>query len=365
MDLNEARRIKPQDAFVSNGFGVYYNEKGDYDRAITELNEAIRLWPQFFFAYRNRGVSYEKKGDLARALADFRVALSFDPDKKFVAGREAAEGIQRIEQKLVAIAAPTPHISPPLVSSLPAMGGRRVALIVGNGAYQNVARLDNPVNDAKLMADTLRGLGFTLVGGGAQINLDKAGLDSAVQRFSTQIQGADVSLFYYAGHGVQVRGANYLVPVGANPTREADVDFQMVDIALVLRQMEGSGAKLNLVILDACRNNPFGGRGLRATEGGLAQMRAPSGTMISYATQPGAVAQDGSEGNSPFTRALAQTMRRPGLNIFQTFNEVGLAVQRSTGGAQQPWVSSSPIDGDFYFAGPAGSASQQRGAPEQ
>ena len=211
------------------------------------------------------------------------------------------------------------------------MGGRRVALIVGNGAYQNVARLDNPVNDAKLMADTLRGLGFTLVGGGAQINLDKAGLDSAVQRFSTQIQGADVSLFYYAGHGVQVRGANYLVPVGANPTREADVDFQMVDIALVLRQMEGSGAKLNLVILDACRNNPFGGRGLRATEGGLAQMRAPSGTMISYATQPGAVAQDGSEGNSPFTRALAQTMRRPG----QYFSDVQRS--RTRGAALDRW----------------------------
>ena len=159
----------------------------------------------------------------------------------------------------------------------------------------------------------MRGLGFTLVGGGAQLDLDKAALDQAVQNFGRQVQGADVALFYYAGHGVQVRGSNYLVPVNANPTREADVDFQMVDVNLVLRQMEGAGTRLNLVILDACRNNPFGGRGLRATEGGLAQMQAPEGTLISYATQPGNVAQDGADGNSPYTKALAATIeaRRP------------------------------------------------------
>jgi Caspase domain len=226
---------------------------------------------------------------------------------------------------------------------------KRVALVVGNSAYQNVSRLDNPVNDARLMADTLRSVGFSLVGGAALTDLDKGKFDSAVQNFGNQIAGADVALFYYAGHGVQVRGSNHLVPVNANPTREADVDFQMVDVALVLRQMEGSGTKLNLVILDACRNNPFGGRGLRATEGGLAQMRAPEGTLISYATQPGNVALDGADGNSPYTKALAQTLRRPALGIFDVFNEVGLAVKRSTGGSQQPWVSSSPIDGRFYF----------------
>ncbi len=229
---------------------------------------------------------------------------------------------------------------------------KRVALIIGNSAYANVTRLDNPKNDARLMADTLRSLGFQLVGDAAQLDLEKPALDRAVQSFGQQIQGADVALFYYAGHGVQVAGSNYLVPVNANPTREADVDFQMVDVNLVLRQMQGSGTRLNLVILDACRNNPFGGRGLRASEGGLAQMRAPEGTLISYATQPGSVAQDGTDGHSPYTRALATTVRRAGLDIFQTFNQVGLAVKRSTGGSQQPWVSSSPIDGAFYFVPP-------------
>jgi Caspase domain/Domain of unknown function (DUF4189) len=246
-----------------------------------------------------------------------------------------------------------------LVFAGPAMAEKRIALVVGNSAYQNITRLDNPSHDAVLMADTLLGLGFTLIGGRAQLDLDKSALDTSVQNFGRQIQGADVALFYYAGHGVQVNGSNYLVPVGANPTREADVDFQMVDINLVLRQMQGSGTRLNMVILDACRNNPFGARGLRSSDGGLAQMRAPEGTLISYATQPGSVAQDGSDGHSPYTKALATTIRQAGLDIFQTFNQVGLAVKRETGGSQQPWVSSSPIDGTFYFVAPAAPASPQ------
>jgi hypothetical protein len=246
-----------------------------------------------------------------------------------------------------------------LLSAAPAAAEKRVALVVGNSAYQYITKLDNPNHDAVLMADTLSGLGFTLIGGRAQLDLDKAGLDTAVQNFGRLVQGSDVALFYYAGHGVQVSGSNYLVPVSANPTREADVDFQMVDINLVLHQMQGAGTRLNLVILDACRNNPFGARGLRSADGGLAQMRAPEGTLISYATQPGSVAQDGSDGHSPYTKALATTLRQPGLDIFQTFNQVGLTVKRETGGSQQPWVSSSPIDGTFYFVAPAAAPGPQ------
>ena len=121
---------------------------------------------------------------------------------------------------------------------------KRVALVVGNSAYKNVNRLDNPANDAKLIAETLRGLGFVLIGGTAQLDLDKPSFDRVVQAFGAQLRGADVGLFYYAGHGVQVRGANYLVPVDANPTTEADVDFQMLDTNLVLHQMEAAGTRL-------------------------------------------------------------------------------------------------------------------------
>jgi hypothetical protein len=240
-----------------------------------------------------------------------------------------------------------------LLTTGPAKADKRVALVVGNSTYKNVTQLDNSGNDARLMAETLRNVGFTLVGSRAQIDLDKTSFDDAIQSFGNQLAGADVALFYYAGHGVQIRGSNYMVPISANPTKEADVDFQMVNVALVLRQMEGSGTKLNLLILDACRNNPFGARGLRSTSSGLAQMQAPEGTLISYATQPGNVAQDGTDGDSPYTKALVQTIKRAGLDIFQTFNEVGLAVKRSTRGQQQPWVSSSPIDGNFYFVSPA------------
>jgi hypothetical protein len=270
-------------------------------------------------------------------------------------------------------------LSPIIVAMLfvePAVADKRVALVVGNSTYRNVALLDNPANDARLLASTLRDLGFALVGGDAQLDLDKASFDRAVQDFGTQLQGADVGLFFYAGHGVQVRGTNYLIPVDANPTREADVDFQMLDTNLVMRQMEGAGTRLNLVILDACRNNPFGGRGLvvgrgrdtetvrlRSTTSGLAQMQAPEGTLISFATQPGSVARDGSDGHSPYSKALAETIRRPGLGIFDTFNQVGLEVKRATAGAQQPWVSSSPIDGTFYFVPAQGAGAQVAALP--
>ena len=245
-----------------------------------------------------------------------------------------------------------------------ALADNRVALVIGNSAYQNVRPLDNPKNDARLIADTLRSLGFSIVGGGPQLDVDKASVDRAVQAFGAQLQGADVGLFYYAGHGVQVSGANHLVPIDANPVRQSDVDFQMLDANVVLRQMADSGTKLNIVILDACRNNPFGDRSLRGGTRGLAQMQAPEGTLISFATQPGNVAQDGSDGDSPYTKALAQAMRKPGLDIFRTFNEVGIAVASATGGAQQPWISLSPIRGDFYFSG-APAAVPPPPAPDQ
>ncbi len=226
---------------------------------------------------------------------------------------------------------------------------RRVALVIGNVEYQHVPRLANPGNDASLIATTLRQLGFTLVGDGVQTNIDKAHFDRLVQDFGRVIQGADVALFYYAGHGMQVDGSNWLVPTDANPTRPQDLEFQMINADLVLKQMDGAGTRLNLVMLDACRNNPFAALGTRAVQGGLAQMRAPEGTMISFATQPGNVAADGSGADGPYAMALADAMRQPGLDIFHVFNRVGLTVKHDTGGAQLPWVSSSPIDGEFSF----------------
>jgi hypothetical protein len=228
---------------------------------------------------------------------------------------------------------------------------KRVALVIGNSAYRAVPALPNPAADAKLMSDTLLSLGFFVVGGGAQLDLDKAAFDEVLQKFGQELIGADVALFYYAGHGVETHGLNLLVPVDAHPADEGDVLAQTVGTSDVLKRMEKSGTRINLVLLDACRDNPFRDHGIRSTAGGLAQMQAPVGTLISFATQPRSVALDGDDGHSPYTRALAEAMQRPGSGLFKTFNEVGLAVEKATGGAQLPWLSSSPISGNFYFAG--------------
>ena len=256
---------------------------------------------------------------------------------------------------LLAFALPTP------VRAAVPIEGKRVALVIGIGGYRNVDRLANPASDARLIARTLRELGFIVIGGDALVDLDRKQLFEAVGNFGAALTGADVGLFYYSGHGLQVQGTNWLVPTDANPASPRDLDFQMVDVDLVLKQMAGSGTRLNMVLLDACRNNPFGKSGLRAVQGGLAEMHAPEGTLISYATQPGNVARDGVGDNSPYTNALADSMRRPELDIFRVFNEVGLRVKHDTGGDQQPWVSTSPIDGEFRFVRGPGSEVQTAG----
>jgi tetratricopeptide (TPR) repeat protein len=226
---------------------------------------------------------------------------------------------------------------------------KRVALVIGNSTYRMVPGLENSAADAKLMANTLLSLGFFVVSGGAQLDLDKSGLDTALRQFSNQLVGADIALFYYAGHAVEARGVNYLVPVDANPAGEADVFAQMTATSVVLDQMEKSATRTNIVLLDACRDNPFRDRGL--TTDGLAQMPAPAGTLISFAAQPRSVSFDGDDGHSPYTSALVEAMRHPGFGLFKTFNEVGLAVEKATHGQQLPWLSSSPIKTAFYFAG--------------
>jgi uncharacterized caspase-like protein len=230
----------------------------------------------------------------------------------------------------------------------------RLALVIGNGGYHHVPPLTNPPNDARLTADTLRSLGFRLIGDAALVNADRAAMEHAIRDFGKRLRGGAVGLFYYAGHGVQIEGENYLVPVGADVEDAADVKYELVNVGYVLDEMKNAGNRLNIVILDACRNNPFGGRGLRALSRGLAQMQAPEGTIISYATQPGNTASDGDGKNSPFTKALTAAMMKPGIGVFDTFNTVGLTVKAATGGQQQPWLASSPIEGTFQFR--AGSA---------
>ena len=239
-----------------------------------------------------------------------------------------------------------------------AMAEPRIALVIGNGAYRSVNGLPNPPNDAKLMADALKRVGFqvTLVADG-----DMATMGSAVSAFGSALRqaGPDATgLFYYAGHGVQSFGRNYLVPVDAKLSNAADLSLVAIDAQSVLVQMASARNRTNIVILDACRNNPF--RNVRDLgDNGLAEMSAPTGTILAYATAPGQVALDGADGNSPFTKALAARIATPGLAIEQVFKDVRVSVLALSGGKQTPWDTSS-LTGDFSFVAD-GSAGDEAG----
>jgi formylglycine-generating enzyme required for sulfatase activity len=223
---------------------------------------------------------------------------------------------------------------------------QRIALVIGNSSYAN-SRLANPVNDARLISSALRQHGFEVI---ERLDAGERDMGRAVKAFGERLEtaGSDaVGLFYYAGHGVQVDGINYLIPVDADIEDEEDVPIEAVSADHILGIIEASGNRLNLMFLDACRNNPFL-RTSRNARHGLATMNAPTGIFIGYATAPGDVAKDGSGANSPFTTAMAATMGQPGEPIESMFKRVRLSVIAATEGEQTPWSASS-LTGDFSF----------------
>jgi uncharacterized caspase-like protein len=225
---------------------------------------------------------------------------------------------------------------------------RRIALVVGNSDYRHVARLDNPANDAQDMARALREVGFELVDGNAHLNVSGDEMKRLIIKFGQILkQSGGVGLFYYAGHGIQVGGKNYLIPIEAEALREQTVEFDAVDVNRVLGEMDYAGNGFNLVILDACRSNPFT-RSWRSSESGLASISAPEGTLIAYATSPGRVASDGTTRNGIYTEQLLKQMHVPGLSLETVFKAVRANVKAISKGQQIPWESSS-IVGDFYF----------------
>jgi hypothetical protein len=225
-----------------------------------------------------------------------------------------------------------------------AFSEQRVALVIGNSDYKN-SPLKNPVNDATDMAKKLEGLGFKVK---RLLNASQVDMKKAIRQFGVDLKKGGVGLFYYAGHGMQVKGNNYLIPVGVDIAEEDEVEDLAVDASLILRKMQSADNRLNIVLLDACRNNPFA-RSFRSAERGLAQMDAPSGTLISYATAPGMTAADGDGRNGVFTKNLLNALEKSGnLELTQLMKQVGKGVQEETKKGQVPWVSSS-VTGDFYF----------------
>jgi uncharacterized caspase-like protein len=252
----------------------------------------------------------------------------------------------------------------PVIDLTPA-AERRVALVIGNGSYKS-APLKNPVNDAEAMSAALKGLGFeVIVKEDASLNT----MIDAMRDFSRRAQQAQVRVFYFAGHGLQVRGRNYLVPVDAVMQNEEDVARNSADVNDLLDRLGQMKTGLNIVILDACRNNPFTGtpvltadgrvmrsRSIGGPKAGLAQVDAPNGTLVAFATAPGSVAIDGANyKNSLYTRHLLENITVPGVPVEQMFKRVRMAVAQETNRAQVPWESSS-LMGDFCFKTAPGTA---------
>src|SRR5262245_36979148 len=236
-----------------------------------------------------------------------------------------------------------------LVAIAPAAADKRVALVIGNSAYENVPKLTNPSNDASDIAAKLHGLGFEVVEG---IDLGKRDMEKRIRDFSDRLSGADVGLFYYAGHGLQVDQKNYLAPIDAQLKSESDLDFEAVELDLVLKQMVRNAAT-SIVFLDACRDNPLAANLAQISRSldvgrGLARVEAAASMMIVYSTEPGKVALDGTGRNSPFTAALLRHIDSQGESVSDVMIDVRNDVLSATSGKQRPFESAS-LTGQFFF----------------
>lgn len=223
---------------------------------------------------------------------------------------------------------------------------KRLALVIGNGDYGNSNKLANPVNDAADIAVALKKLGFDVM---QFTNLDKRGMLEAINSFGDKLRDYQVGLFYYAGHGVQSRGLNYLVPLDAKPQSDNEIEFDCLRADRILVKMEDARTRTNIVVLDACRNAPFERRWSRGgDDNGLATMDAPIGSVIAYATSPGKTAADGNGRNGLYTAALLKALQTPNQTIIQLFQQVRAEVVKESNRKQIPWESTS-LTGDFYF----------------
>lgn len=387
-DFDMAIQLNPQDAWAYFYRGVAYFAKLQSDHALPEFTRAIELDPTLAAAYHLRAGIYQEKGNKQLAIADYQRALQLDPQNSYdlnqllrlggqplppVPPAQSAEvrqgpsvstttALASVPQPSATNASVSPQgdsdptdatadaVLPPLAAATAASTGPRVALVIGVGTYGALGDLSNPPNDAKLVAAALRRDGFEVQ---LVINPDQRKLYDAVHELGDRMvaAGADATgLFYYAGHGVQSKGVNYLIPSHAKIFREADLVLEAVPADAILAQMEDAKASTNIIILDACRNTPFS-RSLRSGARGLAQMDAPNGSFIAYSTAPGSVAADGTGANSPFALALARELGQPGELIEAVFRNVRRTVLQQTDGQQTPWDSSSLTD-PFYFKQP-------------
>jgi tetratricopeptide (TPR) repeat protein len=345
-DYNQAIQIVPNYAFAYGGRGHCYELRGDHDRAIADLNQAIKINPNYAFAYRNRGTAYYNKGEHDRAIADLEEAIRLDSTDAWAR--------QYLERAKAAQAAPAAR--PSIPATAPTAPEVRVALVIGNSAYQSVAYLPNPRADAQAVADALRQARFQTVQ--LVLDLDRKAMMKALSSFRDVAENADWALIYFAGHGIEISGVNYLIPVDAKLADERDVQAETVPYEDLLSTVERAKV-LRLIILDACRVNPFKERMRRngtlsrgSSDRGLAPPpESEPGTLVVYSAKNGEVAADDVDGtNGPFARAFMQEVKVPGREVRRLFDYVRDDVIDATNNHQEPFTYGSlPGRRDFFF----------------
>ncbi|WP_061019863.1 tetratricopeptide repeat protein [Bradyrhizobium sp. CCH5-F6] len=340
-DCNRLIERQPKNVFAINNRADANMMKGDLEAALKDYNTAIQINPNNVRAHSGRGQIYERRKDLAQARADYRAA-AYSLTKFDEIDVARARAIAR--ERLAALTAQTPGGAPV---------GHRVALVIGNGAYKNVHALANPPSDSRLIASVLRDVGFQTVISVNDLTRDK--FFEALQAFATEAEKADWAVVYYAGHGFEIGGVNYLVPVDAKLAADSDAETQAVALEQVIAAV-GAARRMRLVVLDACRDNPFAPAmqrtlSLKLVDKGFSNIEPGAGFMVVYAAKHGETAMDGDgSANSPFATALAREIRQPRVEIRKLFDIIRDDVWAATKHAQQPFTYGSPPGReDFYF----------------
>ena len=364
-DFDKAIALQGSIAAYRDNHGAALLKKGDIAAAIAEFDKAIDLGrsdsarkQELADYYVHRGDALGSKGEWLKALEDYQSALTLNSYlSKAQAGRDAARLALTTVSRQPDTAAPQVAAATAAVPDKPkpvAVNERRIALVIGNSAYRNVPPLTNPVRDATAIADALRRTGFQTVT--LQTDLPREKLVDALRNFAQLADSADWALVYYAGHGIEMGGANYLIPVDAKLSTDRDVGFETVPLDQVLSAVEGA-KRLKLVLLDACRDNPFASQmrrtmatASRSIGRGLASIEPESGTLVVYAAKHGETALDGDGANSPFATAFVKNIQTPGLEVRRMFDFVRDDVLDMTNRRQQPFSYGS-VSGrqEFFF----------------
>jgi tetratricopeptide (TPR) repeat protein len=388
-DYDQSIRLKPNDADVHYSHALAVGRGGDYAAAIISFDNTLKLNPACAICHTKKGICYEKLGDIARARESFRTAIATsersvhsDNEEARTTARSALARLESAPSMPTApsaapvaaqiVPAPAPQVAPPppvSVAALPAappsvtsvpyspkvaaaIAGRRVALVIGNSQYRSVPALANPGRDAATIANSLRSVGFQKVTLATDLTRDR--LIDALKNFAVEADGADWAMVYFAGHGIEVGGLNYILPVDARLASDRDVQFEAIALEQIMASTEGA-KKLHLVMLDACRDNPFANSMKRTVASrslgrGLAQIEPDAGTLVVFSAKHGQVAFDGDGGNSPFVSAFVKRIATPQIEIRKLFDLVRDDVMAATNRQQQPYsYGSVPGSEDFYF----------------